>query len=410
MTDRTQQRGIALVMSCLLITLVTAYGSAMMVQSLTEQRSVERFLRFSAAFQAAEAGLDGAITQFKTNPNWAGTGYTPLLKGGYDVTITTLSPTVRRVVVSGYYPDNATDEHRHVEGTISVQTPFSYAAFAATAVTMDSNAKTDSYDSSLGAYGGSNVGANGDVGANSTGAGTITLGSNVSVKGDVVIGPGGNTTTDISQQGNATITGSKQTLASPVDLTSKTYPGGSTTSNLVLTSNQQTQLSAGTYTYNYIDMNSNSKVKVTGNVTIYINQYFKMDSNTEFVAASSCPTCTITIYVNGDTYEDAPPAVEFDSNVLLSAGSKPTQFALYVTGTTTSARSVEMDSNVTFKGALHAPLSPVDLDSNVTVYGAVIGQSISLDSNAKIHYDQALASSGLSNVQVELLSWRELSD
>ncbi|MBI4322682.1 MAG: pilus assembly PilX N-terminal domain-containing protein [Candidatus Omnitrophica bacterium] len=406
------KRGVALVMACLLVTLVTAYGSAMMVQSLTEQQSAQRFLRLSAAFQAAEAGLDRALTEFKTNANWAGAAYTTTLKGGYDATVTNLSATLRKVVVTGHYPSNTTTAYgyqsRQVEGTVSVQEAlFNYAVFAATTVEMDSNARADSYDSGLGAYGGSNVGTNGDVGSNSTGTATITLGSNAYLGGDAVIGPGGNVTTDISQHANATITGSKQTLVSTKDMTSKTYPGGSTTNNLVLTSNQQTQLSAGTYTYNYIDMGSNSTVEVTGNATIYVNQYFKMDSNTQFVTASSCPTCTITIYVNGDTYQDAPPAVEFDSNSLVSAG-KPTQLALYVTGTSASAREVELDSNVTFTGALHAPLSPVELDSNVTVYGAVMGQSINLDSNATIHYDEALAGGGGGGGTVQLLSWREL--
>lgn len=407
------KRGVALVMACLLVTLVTAYGSAMMVQSLTEQQAAQRFLRLAAAFQAAEAGLDRAITEFKTNSNWSGASYTSTLKGGYDVTVTNLSPTLRQAVVTGHYPSNTTTtygyQRRRVEGTVSVQEAlFNYAVFAATTVTMDSNARTDSYDSSLGAYGGSNVRTNGDVGSNSTGTATITLGSNAYLGGDAVIGPGGNVTTGISQHANATITGSRQTLVSSKDMASKTYPGGSTTNNLVLTGNQQTQLSAGTYTYNYITMGSNSRVEVTGNATIYVNQYFKMDSNTQFVTASSCPTCTITIYVKGDAYQDAPPAVEFDSNSLVSAGSKPTQLSLYVTGTSASARAVELDSNVTFTGALHAPLSPVDLDSNVTVYGAVMGQSINLHSNAKVHYDETLASSGGNAGQVQLLSWREL--
>ena len=408
------KRGLALVMACLLVTLVTAYGSAMMVQSLTEQRSAQRFLRLSAAFQAAEAGLDRALTEFKTNANWAGATYTTTLKGGYDVTVTNLSATLRKAVVTGHYPSNTTTAYgyqsRQVEGTVSVQEAlFNYPLFAATTVDMDSNTRTDSYDSSLGAYGGSNVGTNGDVGSNSTGASTINLDSNAYLSGDAVIGPNGNVNTAITTGSNATITGSKQTLTSTKDLTSKTYPGSGGTSPLTLASGGEQTLSGGTYNYTYVDIDSNAKVKFTGNATIYVDKYFKLDSNAQFITDSSCPTCTLTIYVKGDTYPDAPAeAFDIDSGSLLSANAKPTQLTIYVTGTGASARSVQFDSNNGFYGAIHAPLSAVDIDSNVNVYGAVIGRSIQLDSGSKIHYDQALSSSGGGGGTVQLLSWREL--
>ena len=203
------RRGVVLVMACLLVTLVTAYGSAMMVQSLTEQRSAQRFLRLSAAFQAAEAGLDRAITEFKTNSNWTGATYTTTLKGGYDVTVTNLSATLRKVVVTGHYPSNTTTTYgyqsRQVEGTVSVSSsPFDYAAFAATTVNMDRDTRIDSYDSQLGAYGGSNVGTNGDVGSNATSAGIITVGRDAYVGGDAAIGPNGDVTTAIALGSGAT--------------------------------------------------------------------------------------------------------------------------------------------------------------------------------------------------------------
>lgn len=409
------KRGIALVMSCLLIALMTAYGSAMMVQSLTEQQSAQRFLRLSAAFQAAEAGLDRTLIEFKTNSNWTGATYTTTLKGGYDVTVTNLSATLRKVVVTGHYPSDTTTTYgyqsRQVEGTVSVQEAlFNYALFAATTIDMDSNSKTDSYDSALNGYGGSNLGTNGDVGSNSTGASTINLDSNTSLGGDAVIGPNGNVNTAITTASNATITGSKQTLTSTKDLTSKTYPGSGGTSPLTLASNQEQTLSGGTYNYTYVDIDSNAKVKFTGNTTVYVDKYFKLDSNAQFITdATNCPTCTLTIYVKGDTYEGAPAeAFDIDSGSLLSANAKPTQLTIYVTGTGASARSVQFDSNNGFYGAIHAPLSAVDIDSNVNVYGAIVAQSIQLDSGSKIHYDQALTGSGGGGGQVQLLSWREL--
>lgn len=401
-------------MSCFLVALVAAYGSATMVRSLTEQRTAQRSVRLASAFQAAEAGLDSAIANLRANTNWSGVGYTSTLKGGYDVAITTLSPTLRRVTATGYYPSNNMAaygyQRRQVEGTVSVQEPlFNNALFAATTIQLDSGAKTDSYDSSLGSYGGANISSDGDVGSNSTGSSTVHLDSNAQIKGDALIGPGGNVDTAITLDSNASITGSKQTLVSTKDLSSKTYSGGTATGPLTLNSNQEQTLSGGTYTYTFVDLDSSAKVKFSGSATIYVDQYFKLDSDAQFITTSDCTGCSLTIYVKGDTYPDAPAAVDLDSNSLLSAGAKPTQLTLYVTGTGASARAVQLDSNNGFYGAIHAPLSTVQLDSNVNLYGAAIACSIALDSNAKVHYDKALASSGgAGGGQVQLLSWREL--
>lgn len=409
----TQQRGAALILSSLCLVLVTGYSLGSMVRSLTEQRTTQRFQRLSWAFQAAEAGLDRAITEVKTNSNWTGIGYTATLQGGFDVTVTPLDSTKRLVTVSGYYPSNSTSaygyQRRQVEAVISVSSSDFDSVFVATTIDLDSNSRVDSYDSRLGLYGGTNIGTSGDLGSNSTGASTIHLDSNAYLGGDAMIGPGGNVNTAITLDRNATMTGTRQTLTSTKTLASKTYPGSGGTSALTLASNQSQRLSGGTYNYTHVDIDSGATVTFTGSATLYVDKYFKLDSNSQFKTDADCPTCTLTIYVNGNTYEGAPAeAFDIDSGSLLSANAKPTQLTVIVTGTGSSARSVQLDSNNGFYGAIHAPLSHVDLDSNVNAYGAILARSLQLDSGSKIHYDVALASSGGTSGSVQLLSWREL--
>jgi hypothetical protein len=166
-------------------------------------------------------------------------------------------------------------------------------------------------------------------------------------------------------------------------------------------------LSAGTYSYSYVDLDSNDAVLVSGDVTLYVSEYFKLDSNARFV--TTCSACKITIYIDGTPSQGAPPALALDSNSLLSANAKPTQLKVYVTGSGTTAKTVDFDSNSTFYGTLDAPLSAVDLNSNNHFYGAVIGKTINLDSNAFIHYDTALTSSATGGGGLaQLKSWREL--
>ena len=59
--------------------------------------------------------------------------------------------------------------------TIGNNSLFTYAAFAQGSLVINNNALIDSYDSSLGLYGGANKFSNGDVGSNGTTAGIITI-------------------------------------------------------------------------------------------------------------------------------------------------------------------------------------------------------------------------------------------
>ncbi|MBI3324848.1 MAG: hypothetical protein HYZ92_06170 [Candidatus Omnitrophica bacterium] len=405
-----QRRAIALIVCYFCVALLLAFGSAVLAYTLNEQAIARRQVRLLSAFQMAEAGVDRAVTELKAAAGWSGINYTALSAGGgYDVTVTSLSPTLKQIVSTGHYPSNNTAafgyQTRKVEVVLSVQTTkYDHALFAARTVHLNSNARVDSYDSSAGAYGGSNVSADGDVGSNATTAATISLESNSTIKGDAAVGPGGNPATAISVNRTATITGARGTLLAPKDLTPQAFPSGTAGGPLYVTADQS--LAGGTYRYTYVKLESNTAVLVTGNVTLYVEQYMELDSNTTFV--TTCGTCTITIYVNGANYQDAPPALTMSSNSLLSANAKPSQLKLVVTGTGASVRSVNiMDSNTKLYGTIDAPNSAITIDSNAHLYGAAIGNSFELNSNAGVHYDTALKSSssgGSGNVVQQ--SWR----
>lgn len=95
------KRGVALVMACLLVTLVTAYGSAMMVQSLTEHRVVQRYLQRGSAFQLAEAGVDEALFQLRTNYSWTGPLTAQVVNAGTYTAQVTQNGTLRKITSTG---------------------------------------------------------------------------------------------------------------------------------------------------------------------------------------------------------------------------------------------------------------------------------------------------------------------
>jgi len=406
-----------------IVLLLGTLGATVLTLSLNEGEVGRRSAGWQRAFFLAEAGLDQALLSLRASPGWTGAAYTLLDtvdadKGGYAVDVdppyeagdsTLADATLRRVTASGYYPSNAAgNPPRQIEAIVQLAgSNFDYGLFANGDISLKSNAAIDSFDSRLGFYGGANRSSDGDVGSNAINAGTITLESNAKIKGDAIIGPGGNVSTGIVLGSQAQITGIKGTLTQTKTLTTPDFSGTCTTP-LELDSNESLTLPGGTYQYTHVELKSNSSVLVSGSVTLYVNEQFKMDSNATFL--TTCADCTIVIYVKGDPAH-AGPAVELKSNSYLAAGSIPTRLKLVVgDDALTGAGSVELKSNAVVHGAVYAPLSDIKLDSNAKLYGAAIGRTIEIKSNAVVHYDRALqdGEGGGGGTQPRLKSWREL--
>ena len=84
--------------SYLVLALMMPYGSAVIVGSLTEQHAAQRSGDLLHAFEAAEAGLDEALVQLRSNTQWGGVGPTSFSSmGTYQVTATTYGDAVQLV-------------------------------------------------------------------------------------------------------------------------------------------------------------------------------------------------------------------------------------------------------------------------------------------------------------------------
>jgi Flp pilus assembly protein TadG len=109
------------------------------------------------------------------------------------------------------------------------QVPFSVGLFGARSLSLSNNGQTDSYNSTIGPYGGTNVGSSGNAGSNGpvtldnsirvkggcqTPGGPLTMSSSASIEGDVRVGGNINMTSTASIGGtaaaNGTVTGSAQ--------------------------------------------------------------------------------------------------------------------------------------------------------------------------------------------------------
>ncbi len=230
---------------------------------------------------------------------------------------------------------------------------FSGALFGDTGVTFNGDAVTDSYDSSLGAYGGTNLFKSGNVGSN----GNISLKGNSGVQGDAIPGP----SKSVSMNGNAYVTGLTTPASSTQTLPAITVPASAVNKGAISISGNSSQtLTAGNYII--------SSISISGNATLNID-------------ASAGP---VNLYVSG--------AISANGNgIVISNGSHlPQNLNIFETGNS----SVSLGGNADFYGTVYAPNSPLSLSGNAQLYGAFAGSSITDSGNGGIHFDKHLLTGG----------------
>jgi Tfp pilus assembly protein PilX len=275
------------------------------------------------------------------------------------VTAEGIQASVRRMISLEYQPIVAPT----TTTTTVVTDPFGHAAHARGSVSLTGNASTDSYNSNNGAY---NVGGNryqrGHVSSDSTAGSTIDVDTNSTVNGDAYAGPGANVASAIHNQG--TITGVQSTESSAWNLPLSAIPAGVTNSGeLSISGNTTRTLSEGTYWFSSIQVTGNGTLKVSG---------------------------AVKIYVTGN--------VNIGGNGVATANNKPPNFLLYGTTDPTNAAnqctSINIHGNGNFQGAVYAPNAAIQVVGNAGVYGALTGQSVSINGNGGLHYDEALGNLG----------------
>ena len=227
---------------------------------------------------------------------------------------------------------------------------FSGGLFGSNGVTLSGAAFTDSYDSSLGAYGGANKFQTGNVSSN----GNISLAGSSIIKGDAIPGPG----KSVSFAGTASVTGLTTPAASTRTLPAVTVPIGATNLGAINLGGIATQtLTAGNYSATSLSITHSGQLIIdasAGAVNLYVTGTVAV-AGAGIANASGLPANFFLAQVGG-------------ANVTFSNGS-----AFYVT--------------------VYAPNSALSVPGNGDFYGAFVGASISLSNSGKIHYDQNLRNS-----------------
>lgn len=315
--------------------------------------------KVSGASMVYQDAITGAETTNASQVDGSGkTIYNPPI---LMVTAEGIQGSVRRMIQLEYQPivSTTTTTDRVVTD------PFGNAIHSNSTVTMIGNASTDSYNSIAGPY---NVNGNkhskGDVGTDAVSSGAVSVSSNSTIDGSVAVGPGGDPSTVINNQG--TITGTTSTEATAWNLPLSSIPAGvSNQGSLSISGNRTVTLNEGTYWYSSLSITGNGQLRTNGAVKIYVTGNIDIGGNGVATAANKPP------------------------NLLIYGTVDPNNAANQCT-------SVSIHGNGDFYGAVYAPAASIQVSGNGSVYGSLTGNTVQINgsSGATFHYDEALSNLG----------------
>jgi Tfp pilus assembly protein PilX len=414
---RFHERGSALAMSLLVSVFMAIMALPFLVKFSSRMRITEKSFGSLAALNLAEAGLERAIWELNSGDisSWSvsGTNQRTLNISNFTASNGTVIGNISTTV---YDPQGLTPVIESTGTAVHIGSPsvsktlrvvleggapaplFNYMLFGAYGVNIGGGAVIDSYDSRLGAYGGTNIGSGGNIGTNADIYGAINLGNNSIIKGDAMTGTGSDPNDIIIQGMGADITGESAALEESKELPSVPVPTGLANRGNVSISGTSTTISQSGQ-YNNLTLANNSRVTITSNVTLYVSGAFTMNNNTEFRIN---PGCSVTFYFGGGW--------ALNSNSRINNMSQdPTKLVMYGTDTFTGSKTF-CNTFETY-AAMYFPKANVYLANTNAFYGSIIAGRFTIGNNMRVHYDEALASlqTGLSSgtSAFEMRSWQE---
>jgi hypothetical protein len=383
----SDQRGSVLIALIVTMIIIAVLGAALLHFTTTSTFSELFTNRQQRAYYVAESGGRYAIPQIKSDPVQATTdlhGKTFTLSNGdkFVLSIDNTAPDETYLESEGIVHEGDWLEARE---KITYKIPkgyvFDYGAFASDRVLLNDDAYIDSYDSSVSPWSSEGAIRNGHVGTNRTGGNSIRLRRRTTIYGDAVVGPGGNPSTDINVAPSAQITGVTGSLAAARDMTPRGMPaGGGAPYDLLLQNNEITIFTQGTYRLNRIRLTDDASISISGEVTLYVEDRIRIEDRG---AINIQPGGSLTIY--------AARELIVRNRGKLNPTEDPEKLIIFGTP---SFNSIQFTGNSLMHGAIFAPNANTTIQTNAEIFGSVIADRVTIEDDAKLHYDEALGRAG----------------
>jgi hypothetical protein len=371
------------------------------VSSAMQQRQESNSMH---ARYVCQAGLAQGMYELRRgNSGAVATPNAPSVWGAssFWVTATALTADVSRLTAT------AIDDRHSSRMELTVRevpnTIWRFAAFGKEELHMDSNARVDSYNSTLGLWDAQASGAgverhaltNGDVGSN----GDVNMDQNSQAWGDATAGPDHSTTV----LGNAEVTGTTLPMDAEIEFPPLVVPSFPSVAS---PSAGGATVASGDYTFGNVTLNANKTLNITGPARIVMTNFTLKSGSQVVIDASAGP---VEFWVIDDFKMSSNSQIAstdfLPKNVKLNLLSDNVINPEVIV----DLDDVDFDSNSKLFGTIYAPNAKITIDSNFELFGSMLAREVDLDSNCFIHFDEDLLNSTASaQVKLEVLCWREL--
>ena len=387
---KSKKRGSAIPLAVVAVIILLAMGVGLLGLGLNSRIFSIRMASDIAARCAADAGLAAALFEMneklKVEP-WDGTS----LPEATNVSLPNCDEVFSYKVISGFgsnYIIKSVGESggikKVVYATIGLQGLFEHAILTKQTLTLKSGTVVDGYNS----LDMSDTDIDVDIGTQSTSTSSIILNSGVTVKGDVVVGVGGNPDTAIKDLGATTGDRYAGTAEDPLpQVNPPTLPNMGPAINIKAETVTITPDDNGQYGKIVIKQGSTAEGVVPGvleisggDVVLYITGDIELGEQCEIVVAENS---TLTLYVDGNIHSRANSGINTKN-----PPEKAATFQLYATGE--GAQNFDIKAKSEFTGVIYAPNADVDLYANGDAYGSVVANSFEFKAGGNYYYDEAL--------------------
>jgi hypothetical protein len=294
------------------------------------------------------------------------------------------------VEATGYTPSQAGALGiRSVKSFLDMTSIFEFGLFASQAISLSSQARTDSYDSENGLYNQfGNINLNGDVGTN----GDISMSGQAFIGGDALIGQGA-TFNDTSRLSGSITSHPPLTFNAtdiPQELLNMSSQGSITNT---------TTLTPGYYKYDSIELTGPRTLTLVGPINIYLvgNTSLRTTGQAKIVV-SIASTGPVKIYAQGD--------VSMSGQGVINQTNLPENFLIF--GTNPTSQQINIVGQGAYYGAIYAPTATLSISGTGGFYGAYCGKLVDCGGQAFIHYDEALTKITAASQTIDIPYWQEM--
>ena len=399
---RPHERGAVLILALLISVVMAILAVPYMAKLSGRYKTTERAYDSLAAEYLAEAGIERAIWElnYGSISSWGGSSSQRTLtmtnvQASNGAVIGSISiivndpggaapviETTGSVVHTGSATINKTIR-------VSLSQPagvYNFAIFGSEWAWAHGSAILDSYDSSLGVYGGGNVASHATVGCNTTGGDKkIWIEQTAKVYGDCKCGYQTDPNTMIWVDPTALVTGTKTALSSAKVFAPAIAPTGLTNKGNYKVNDNTTLNLSTSGKYGTLELGNRATLNITGDVTLHVTTKLKTgDAATINVAAGAKLTVVL------DHSGGRGGVLEMNNSTIINTASlKPSD--LSIVGTSACTGDLNFKSQSNFYGNVYVPSGNLKFENTPQVFGSVIAKQIELKGTTKFHYDEALA-------------------